>query len=122
MKVIAPRQIWETRRPVLPRVLYCMNCPLSRVGRRLGYWTLEWGGTTQGSDVVDLAAMADGDDENYKAVLFQFADDPVIAYTIAPKSQEIMAESVAVRFGIDRRDNTGFKVSSDFALDGFIQF
>src|SRR5277367_3180662 len=24
-KVMAPRHIWETRRPVLPRVLYCMD-------------------------------------------------------------------------------------------------
>ena len=24
-KVMAPRQMWETRRPVLPRVLYCMG-------------------------------------------------------------------------------------------------
>src|ERR1700738_1569837 len=29
-KVMVPRQILETRSPVLPRVLYCMWCPLDR--------------------------------------------------------------------------------------------
>ena len=36
--------------------------------------------------LVHLAAMANSDDEHYKTILLEFANDSIVAHAIAPKT------------------------------------